>query len=357
MKLYISTDLGVNSSGGTVVKHELEALKSIDTVIEIGPTDTHPLWLGLPDIPFLIDYFTLKKLSVMDLSKVDLAHFYGGCYTETIKYLTSQGISTTYTIMWHDRKISIEEHDKIYGDNTYPFIYVKNDTLFNLFSGGIREADCVIAAGTVPRDLMLKEGAKRVEIVPMGCEIPEHIEPLPEKFNVGYLGAVGPDKGLIYLIQAWDMLKYSDSTLIFAGSQSHMVTQLINKYATRGQYHIMGYVQKSADLYNKCSVYIQPSATEGFGLEIIEAMSYGRPLIVSDGAGACDCVTDGVDGFVVPKKDPKALADKIDWCKNHPKELIEMGKNAREKSFQYSWQKTEEKYVKLWIQICIKSTI
>ncbi len=348
MKLYISTDLGVNSSGGTVVKHELEALKSTDTVIEIGPADTHPMWLGLPDVPFLIDYFTLKKVSAMDLHTVDLAHFYGGCYTETIKYLHSKGIKTTYTIMWHDRKISIEEHDKIYGDGTYPFIYVKDDSLFNMFSGGIRVADCVIAAGSSPRDLMLKEGAKRVEIVPMGCDIPERIEPLPEKFEVGYLGAVGADKGLVYLIQAWDMLNYTDSTLIFAGPQSHMVTQLINKYATRGQYHIMGYVQQPSDLYNKCSVYVQPSASEGFGLEIIEAMSYGRPVIVSDGAGAADCVTDGEDGFVVPKKDARALADKIDWCKNHPNELIKMALHAREKSYQYTWEKTKQKYVDLW---------
>ena len=348
MKLYISTDLGVNSSGGTVVKHELDALKSIDTVIEIGPDDTHPLWLGLPDVPFLIDYFTLKKLTVMNLSKVDLAHFYGGCYTETIKYLKSKGIKTTYTIMWHDRKISIEEHDKIYGNGTYPFIYVKDDKLFNLFCGGIREADCVIAAGSVPKNLVSKEGAKRVEIIPQGCDIPKYIEPLPEKFDIGYLGAVGPDKGLVYLIQAWDMLNYNDSTLIFAGSQSQFVPQLINRYANGGQYHIMGYVQQPADLYNRCSVYVQPSAVEGFGLEVPEAMSYGRPVIVSDGAGAADCVTDGVDGFVVPKKDARALADKINWCKNHPEELIKMGLHAREKSFQYTWEKSKQKYVDLW---------
>jgi glycosyltransferase involved in cell wall biosynthesis len=347
-KIYCSTDLGINSSGGTVVKHELDALRSIDNIIEIGPQDTHPLFFGLPDIPFLIDYFTLKKLSSMDLSGVDLAHFYGGCYTETIKYLKSKGIKPTYTIMWHDRKISIEEHDKMYGDGTYPFIYVKDDKLFNLFCGGIKEADCVIAAGTVPRNLMLKEGAKRVEIVPLGCDIPEYIEPLPEKFDIGNLGAVGPDKGPMYLIQAWDMLNYKDSTLIFAGPQSHYVPQMINKYAIGGQYHIMGHVQHPADLYNKCSVYVQFSSTEGFGMEIPEAMSCGRPVIVSDGAGACDCVTDGVDGFVVPKRDVKALAAKIDWCKNHPKELIQMGNNAREKSFQYTWEKTKQKYVDLW---------
>jgi glycosyltransferase involved in cell wall biosynthesis len=332
-----------------VVKHELDALKSIDNVIEIGFKDTHPLSFGLPDVPFLIDYFTMKKLFAMDLSGVNLAHFYGGCYTETIKYLKRKGIKTTYTIMWHDRKISIEEHEKINGNGSYPFIYVKDDKLFKLYSGGIREADCVIAAGTIPRNLLLHEGAKRVEIVPMGCYIPERIEPLPEKFDIGYLGACGPDKGLMYLINAWSMLNYCDSTLVFAGDQSlMMVPQLIRRYATVGQYHIMGYVITPSELYNNCSVYVQPSATEGWALEIPEAMSHGRPVIVSDGAGAADCVTDGIDGFIVTKMDSKAIANRINWFKNHPKELREMGRNAREKSFQYSWEKTKEKYVELW---------
>jgi len=331
----------------------LDALKSIDNVIEIGFKDTHPLSFGLPDVPFLIDYFTMKKLFAMDLSSVDLAHFYGGCYTETIKYLKSKGIKTTYTIMWHDRKISIEEHEKINGNGSYPFIYVNDDKLFELYSGGIRETDCVIAAGTIPRNLMIKEGAGLVEIIPLGCDIPEHIEPLPDIFDVAYLGAAGPDKGLIYLIKAWDLLNYNDSTLIFAGNQSQIITRLINTYANCGKYHMMGYVQDPACLYNRCSVYVQPSATEGFGMEVPEAMSYGRPVIVSDGVGAADCVTDGVDGFVVPKTNAKALADKIGWCKNHPKELLEMGQNARKKSYKYSWDKTKQQYVELWKSLLV----
>jgi glycosyltransferase involved in cell wall biosynthesis len=100
-------------------------------------------------------------------------------------------------------------------------------------------------------------------------------------------------------------------------------------------------------------VYIQPSSTEGFGLEVVEAMSYCRPVIVSDGAGAADCVTDGIDGFVVPKMNVKALANKIDWCKNHPKELLEMGQNARKKSYQYLWENTKQKYVDLWKSLLV----
>ena len=347
MKLYISTDLGINSSGGIVVKHELEAMKSLDdNVIQLNHEDIHPIAYQLPDIPLLIDYLTIEKLSKLDLTNIDLAHMYGGSYTQTIRYLKSKGIKTTYTIMWHNRQTSIQEHEKFYGK--YPFNYVKDDKLFYMYTGGIREADCVIAAGKVPRDLMLKEGAKRVEIIPLGCDIPEKIEPFPSKFNIGYLGVAGPDKGLYYLIKAWEMLNYNDSTLIFAGPNTEQLTNFIRQHANTGKFHLMGYVQEIRQLYDNISVYVQPSATEGFGMEIPQAMSHGRPVICSDGAGAADCITDGIDGFVVPKMNPQAIANKIDWFKIHPKELIEMGENAKEKAKDYTWQNTEEKCVRLW---------
>ena len=368
-KLYISTDLGVNSSGGTVVNHELNAMKTlcnnnnnnnndnnnnnnnnnseeIEDIIQLGHKDIHPTAYNLPDLPLLIDYLALEKLSKIDLTNVDLAHMYGGSFTNTIRMLKSKGIKTTFTIMWHNRMTSISEHQKFFGE--YPFNYVKDDTLFNMYVGGIREADIVIAAGSVPRNLMLKEGAKRVEIIPLGCDIPKKTESLSIEFNVGYLGATGPDKGLYYLIKAWEILNYKDSTLIFAGSQTENLRQFIEKHAKTGIFHILGYVKESSELYNKCSVYVQPSATEGFGMEIPEAMSYGHPVICSDGAGAADCITDGVDGFIVPKMNPQAIANKINWFKTRPKELIEMGKNAKEKAESYTWQKTEEKYVNLW---------
>ena len=116
----------------------------------------------------------------------------------------------------------------------------------------------------------------------------------------------------------------------------------------------MGYIKEIRQLYDNISVYVQPSATEGFGMEIPQAMSYGRPVICSDGAGAADCITDGVDGFIVPKMNPQAIVDKINWFKTHPKELIEMGENAKEKAKNYTWQKTEEKYVELWRSIITK---
>lgn len=83
-------------------------------------------------------------------------------------------------------------------------------------------------------------------------------------------------------------------------------------------------------------------------MEVVEAASHGRPVIVSDGAGAKDYVKDGDNGFIVPKRDPKAIADKIQYFKDNPKEIIRIGKNAREKSLNYDWKIIREKYTNLW---------
>jgi glycosyltransferase involved in cell wall biosynthesis/GT2 family glycosyltransferase len=165
----------------------------------------------------------------------------------------------------------------------------------------------------------------------------------------------GPDKGLVYLIKAWELLNYRDgSKLVFAGPNSEYLNQFIIQHSKTGNYHIMGYVRDVADFYNSIGVYIQPSATEGFSIEVPESMSYERPVICSDGAGAADLITNGEDGFVVPKMNPEAIAEKIQYFKNNPSEIIRMGRNAREKSFQYTWKNTKYKYIELWRELLKK---
>lgn len=353
MKLFISTDLNTNTSGDIVATKELEAMQLLasennEKVIILTSQDIAPTKNRLPDIPFLIDYLALERLSNLDLTNVDLAHMYGGSYTQTVRFLKAKGIKTTYSCMMHDRKISIEEHEKLIG--SYPFSHVKDDRLWSMYIGAIKEADTLITPGNVPKELLIKEGAKKVEIIPHGHIPPQEneIKPFPEEFRIGYLGNMGPDKGLIYLIQAWSKLNYPDSILIFAGNGSDHILSLINRYATQGKFHLTGYIDHPSELYNKISIYVQPSSTEAFGMEIPEAMSFGRPIIASNGAGGADLIDDGIDGFKVTKRNFEAIARKIDWFKNNPDKIIEMGKMARKKSLNYSWDKIQQKYLDIW---------
>lgn len=348
MKLYITTDtIDAQSGGGVVTKNEYDALKSLDkNLVGISNNDINPVNVGLPDTPFLQDYLAMERIAHVDMTKIDIAHLYAGPFTNTIRLLKAKGIKTTLTCAAHDRKESIKEFENLGYD--YPFNHVKDDKLWTIYNGGVREADIVIAPSKVSAEFLKKEGCKKVEIIPHGCLIPTEVVPIPDTFNVGYLGQSGIDKGLKYLIQSWDTLNYKDSTLIFAGRNTEQLGSFINKYATNGKFHLGGWVANAGQLYNACSVYVQPSVTEGFGIEILEAMSYGRPVIVSDGAGVADAITDGTDGFIVHKRDPKAIADKIDWFKNHPKEIIEMGNNARRTADKYEWSNIRKMYINLW---------
>jgi glycosyltransferase involved in cell wall biosynthesis len=66
-----------------------------------------------------------------------------------------------------------------------------------------------------------------------------------------------------------------------------------------------------AAAYAICEMLVVPSWTEAFPLVIPEAMAAGLPVIATAVGAIPDFVTDGEDGFLVPPRDPAALADRI----------------------------------------------
>lgn len=359
-KLYISPDLGTNSSGNLVSLHELEALQSLgNNVIQIGYDQMNPVKYGLPDTPFLQDYLTMDKIASLNIQKgqIDICHLYASPFTNTIRYLKAIGIKIILTIAAHDRTESMNEFENLGFE--YPYIHVKNKELWKIYNGGVKEANIVITPSKVSAEFLKKEGVEenRIRIIPHGTDIPttDKIKSTPEflhdKFTVGYLGKYGPDKGLKYLIQAWSKLDYKDSALLFGGKYSKDLEPFIKKFSTGGIFRLLGWIENIETFYNMCSIYVQPSVTEAFGIEILEAMSYGKPVIASDGAGASELIENGKNGFVTSKRDWWSIADKIAALKSHPEELIQMGKNARKIAEEYSWDKIKGKYINVYSSI------
>lgn len=376
MRLFISNDLGTGSSGDIVCEQELEALKSLrdkgsednkDDIIKIEHSDINPELYGLSgDNPFMNDYLAMNKISQLwfgpEIDVYHLCHIYGTTFTNTIRYLKANGVKVTNTIAAHDRKESINEFGNL--GIQFPFKHLTDEKLWNMYVGCAREVDIVIVPSELSKEFLMKEGTnfENIRIIPHGVNIPDDskIRSIPEKFNIGYLGGLGPDKGIRYLIESWSMLncikdgknaEYKDSTLIIAGRGSEQLGGFINRFAKGGNFHLAGWVDNVSDFFGKISVYVQPSVSEGFGMEIVQAMSYERPVIVSDGCGAADCVTDGVDGFIVEKRDIRGIADKIQYFKDNPKEIERMGKNARKKSLDYDWKIIRQKYIDVWKEL------
>jgi glycosyltransferase involved in cell wall biosynthesis len=87
---------------------------------------------------------------------------------------------------------------------------------------------------------------------------------------------------------------------------------------------VRGFIRQS-------SVYVLPSYyREGVPRSSQEAMAMGRPIITTDHVGCRETVIHAVSGFLVPIRDPQALADAMMKFVNKPNLLIEMGARSRE---------------------------
>ena len=79
-------------------------------------------------------------------------------------------------------------------------------------------------------------------------------------------------------------------------------------------------------------VLLHGGLAEGIPNVVIEAMACGIPVVVADSGGVREAVTDGVEGFVVPRRDPRAMADALERLWRDPELRERMGLEARERA-------------------------
>jgi len=78
-------------------------------------------------------------------------------------------------------------------------------------------------------------------------------------------------------------------------------------------------------------VFLQASVSEGFGNAVIEAQAMGLPVVCSDAGGLPENVCDGETGFVAPRRNPPALAEKLAVLARDPALRHRMGQAGRKR--------------------------
>jgi len=74
---------------------------------------------------------------------------------------------------------------------------------------------------------------------------------------------------------------------------------------------------------------VETIVPELLGQTLLEGMACGAPVICTRVASMPEIVQDGVTGFIVPPNDPRALAERICWLRDHPSEAQKMGRAGR----------------------------
>ncbi len=220
-------------------------------------------------------------------------------------------------------------------------------------------ADYISVASSLQRESFIKHGVSpgKLFYAPLGVDTaafsPLENQPSArprkktEKFRIIQLGQVSLLKGFPYLLEAAASLRDPEIELVlFGGIGWRSIRKFIDDYRDRGVNIKLGAGDPVPEL-RKSHLCVHSSVSDGFGYAPLEAMSAGLPVVVTDGTGMKDLIRHGMNGYVVPRRDPSALADAIAELKADNFRRIRMGKAAREAAMHYDIGIRTEKYARL----------
>lgn len=92
-------------------------------------------------------------------------------------------------------------------------------------------------------------------------------------------------------------------------------------------------------LYQYADILIMPTLSDGFGMVITEAMSQGLPVIATTNSCANDFIENGINGWVIPANDEKALTEQMILCLKGKDKLHNIGLRAIESA--KKWQELD----------------
>ncbi len=148
-----------------------------------------------------------------------------------------------------------------------------------------------------------------------------------------YVGRLSKEKGIITLLNAMKNLPDIELHIVGNGEEEENIKNEISRLNLKN-IKLLGY-RSGKDLnneYKNCIAGIVPStAFEMFGLIIIEAFRYGKPVIGTNIGGIAKIIGHNKNGILFPVDDSKKLAEEIKKLYDNPELVKELGKNARHK--------------------------
>jgi D-inositol-3-phosphate glycosyltransferase len=245
-------------------------------------------------------------------------------------------------------------------------------------------ADRIVAATPLDRMQMLnmyQVQEAKIVVIPCGVNL-ELFHPIAQhearsminlptsKRMILFVGRLDPVKGLSFLLKALCDLRdlnpplsanlclaiiggdreshiqslMDDMDCITRMKQQYAPDDLVMFYGAQAQETLPGY-------YSASDVCVMPSLYESFGMVALEAMACGIPVIASRVGGLTFTVRDGETGFLVPERNSKALAEKlnlvlVDECLRH-----RLGHRAAQVALGYSWDIVADQLEALYAEL------
>jgi glycosyltransferase involved in cell wall biosynthesis len=291
---------------------------------------------------------TFKKIA----KNYDLIHVHSpNPLAEVLSLFTSKKV----VVHWHSDIVKQKFSYKLYKPIQQAFL---------------KKADKIIC--TSPQYLESSEQLKNVKnkavIIPSGLN-PERLnsdkedekmkmvfDKLRGKKIVFALGRLVEYKGFKYLVEAGQYIG-DDIAIIIAGSGPlyNDLNKRIYELNLQNKVFLIGRINIISSYMKNCDIFCLPSITrnEAFGLVLVEALYFGKPLITTDvkGSGMNYVNKHNITGLIVPPKDPKALAEAINKVLTDKKLYEKFSYSAKKRFKEFEISNIGNQILKLYEEV------
>ncbi len=223
---------------------------------------------------------------------------------------------------------------------------------------GVRFAATIIAISQNIKHHLKKKYQRDSFYIPNGVNVSPHVQAGHALRRFGlvagkYILAVGrlvPEKGFHDLLNAFKLVN-TDWKLVIVGKADHEDTysnKLVRAAKNDNRVVMAGFLSGSplSEIYSNAGFFILPSYHEGLPITILEAMSYGLPVLASDIPGNVEIITN--NDFIFKPGDISAMKNKIlDFIEAPPGKQIAFD-NKRRIENEFNWNRIAEDTMKIY---------
>jgi len=167
-----------------------------------------------------------------------------------------------------------------------------------------------------------------------------------------------PRKGIHYLINAFQKLNTNKKLVIVGGGNlGNQAYENYLKKTAKGNSNIIftGSQQGETllELFSNAYLYVLPSKAEGLSLSLLEALGFGRCVLVSNIPENKEAM--GEAGYSFKSRSVASIKKGLEFLNNHPELVLKMGRLARERVHKfYNWNKIANQTIKLYQALLLK---
>jgi glycosyltransferase involved in cell wall biosynthesis len=210
-------------------------------------------------------------------------------------------------------------------------------------------------------DTLVKRGfeTSKLKVIYNGIPLPV-LSPTQKRQNdppvIVCVGNLRPVKGHTYLLLALKILLDHgirfQAWIVGDGPLKEELTTTAKTLQLSPFVSFMGRVNSVEAVLREADIFASLSLSEGIPIALMEAMSFGLPVVATDVGGVSELINDGSSGSLIPNKGIHEAASRLEMLLTHPTLRTRIGRNARQIiASRFSIENTVQEYEKLYAAI------